>query len=353
MGEQRKVRIGFVGVGTMGQCAHLRNYATLPDCEVAAIAEPREDVGRKAAARYGIPKVYRTHAEMFAAETLDGIVAAQPFTRHGALIPEILKTRAPVFIEKPIAASISMGERIVRAVEENGAFLMVGYHKRSDPATMCAKREIDALKKSGELGKLRYVRILMPAGDWVAGGFYDLIQGDAPAPAFGRDPRPSDMDEELYDAYVAFVNYYIHQVNLMRHLLGEPYSVKYAAASGVMLAGESRSGVACVLEMSPYETTLDWQESALVAFEHGWVRLDLPPPLAMFRAGSVEIFKDPSRDAAPQRISPQLPSMHAMRQQAINFIRAVRGEIPPMTGAAEALEDLRVARQYIRLWKGR
>ena len=102
----------------MGQCAHLRNYATLPDCEVAAIAEPREDVGRKAAARYGIPKVYRTHAEMFAAETLDGIVAAQPFTRHGALIPEILKTRAPVFIEKPIAASISMGERIVRAVED-------------------------------------------------------------------------------------------------------------------------------------------------------------------------------------------------------------------------------------------
>ena len=42
-----------------------------------------------------------------------------------------------------------------------------------------------------------------------------------------------------------------------------------------------------------------------------------------------------------------------MRQQAINFIRAVRGEMPPMTGAAEALEDLRVARQYIRLWKGR
>ena len=34
-----KPRIGFVGVGGMGQCAHLRNYATLPDCEVVAIAE--------------------------------------------------------------------------------------------------------------------------------------------------------------------------------------------------------------------------------------------------------------------------------------------------------------------------
>jgi predicted dehydrogenase len=290
---------------------------------------------------------------MFAAEKLDGIVAPQPFTRHGAFIPEILKARVPVFIEKPIAASIPIGERIVQAAQENGALLMVGYHKRSDPATMYAKREIDALKKSGELGKLRYVRILMPAGDWVAGGFYDLIQGDASKPAFSPDPMPPDMDEELYNTYVAFVNYYIHQVNLMRHLLGEPYSVKYAAPSGVMLAGESQGGVACVLEMSPYETTLDWQESALAAFEHGWVRLELPAPLTMFRAGSVEIFKDPSKDATPHRIRPQLPFVHAMRQQAINFIRAVRGEMPPMTGAAEALEDLRVARQYLRLWKGR
>jgi len=33
-----KVRIGFVGVGTMGQCAHLKNYAVLPDCEVIGFA---------------------------------------------------------------------------------------------------------------------------------------------------------------------------------------------------------------------------------------------------------------------------------------------------------------------------
>ena len=34
----------------------------------------------------------------------------------------------------------------------------------------------------------------------------------------------------------------------------------------------SDSGVACVLEMTPYSTSVDWQESALVAFEHGDLR---------------------------------------------------------------------------------
>jgi hypothetical protein len=41
-----------------------------------------------------------------------------------------------------------------------------------------------------------------------------------------------------------------------------------------------------------------------------------------------------------------------MRQQAMNFVAAVRGERPPTCTAAEALEDLKVARQYLKLWKG-
>ena len=69
-----KVRIGFVGVGGMGQCAHLRNYATLPDCEVAAIAELRPELARKVAVRYGVPRVYPDHHAMLDAEALDAVV---------------------------------------------------------------------------------------------------------------------------------------------------------------------------------------------------------------------------------------------------------------------------------------
>jgi predicted dehydrogenase len=352
MAKQKKVRVGFVGVGSMGQCAHLKNYAILPACEVVAIAELRQDLAKKVAARYAVPKVYRSHAEMLAAEKLDALVAAQPFTRHGTLVPELLKARIPIFTEKPLAGSVEMGEKIVKAEKASGTFLMVGYHKRSDPAAMLMKKEIAALKESGELGKLKYVRITMPAGDWVAAGFDELIQGSEPQPEIAADPPPSDMDKATYDLYLGFVNYYIHQVNLMRHVLGEPYTVKHADAAGVLLVGESASGVTCEIEMSPYATSIDWQETALVAFERGWLKLELPAPLASNRPGRLAIFKDPGRGATPQTTVPQLPWVHAMRQQAINFVRVVRGEIPPMTTAGEALQDLQVARDYLRLWKG-
>ena len=349
----RKVRIGFVGVGSMGQCAHLRNYVTLPDCEVAAIAEVRPELAKRVAARYGIERVYRDHAEMLARERLDGIVASQPFTRHGTLIPELLQSKTPVFTEKPLAGSVEMGERVLAAARKAGTWHMVGYHKRSDPATMHAKAEIDRLKASGELGALKYVRILMPSGDWVASGFTDLIRTEEKASDLAFDPPARDMDKATYDAYIVFVNYYIHQVNLMRHLLGESYRVTYADPSGILLAGVGASGTACAIEMTPYRTTLDWQESALVAFEKGYVKLELPAPLASNRPGRVEILRDPGNGTAPELVSPQLPWVHAMRQQAMGFVRALKGEAKPPCDSVEALEDLRVAREYIRLWKGR
>jgi predicted dehydrogenase len=353
MAEQKKLRIGFVGVGMMGQCAHLKNYAALPGCEVVALAEMRPDLAKQVAARYGVPRIYSSPREMLAREQLDGLVASQWFTQHGTLVPQLLKARLPLFTEKPLAGSVEMGKKIVAALKKSGTFMMVGYHKRSDPATMAMKTELDALKASGELGRLRYVRITMPAGDWIAGGFNDLIQGTDAQATIPTDPPPSDMDEATHKVYLNFVNYYIHQVNLMRHLLGEQYSVVFADPAGLLLIGRSASGVTCAIEMSPYETTVDWKESALVAFERGWLRLDLPAPLASNRPGKLTIFKDPGKGAPPQTIIPQMPWVHAMRQQAVNFLRAIRGEIQPLTTAEEALQDLRIARDYLRLWKGK
>ncbi len=88
------------------------------------------------------------------------------------------------------------------------------------------------------------------------------------------------------------------------------------------------------------------------AFERGYVKLNLPAPLALNRAGTVEVFLDPGQGEAPRTVVPQLPWVHAMRQQAENFVKAIRGEIEPPCESVEALEDLKIAREYVRLLKG-
>ena len=347
------LKIGFCGVGMMGQCAHLRNYATLPECDVVALAEPRAKTAQLVATHYSIPNVYSDFSEMLAAEKLDAVVASQPFDRHGVLVPELLKSGIPVFTEKPIAGTVASGERIVAADAAADGFLMVGYHKRSDPATMWTVEQIKALKESGELGRLTYVRILMPAGDWVERGFDTAINGGDDPLTLEMDPPADDMDDDTFMHYTCFVNYYIHQVNLARHLLGENWSVTYADPSGVMLAGTSDSGAAVTIEMTPYATSEGWEESALVAFEKGYFSLQLPPPLAIGRAGTVELYKDLGQGTTPMRTMPRLRCVGAMRQQATNFLAAVRGDRPPLCNAADALADIKLAREYIRLWKGK
>ena len=348
-----KVRIGFVGVGSMGQEAHLKNYVTLTDCEVVALAEIRRQTGRLVAQRYGVPRVYGDHREMLAAERLDGIVASQPFDRHAVLLPDLYKAARHVFTEKPLAVSVKAGARLARAAAKAGCVHMVGYHKRSDPATEYARATIDAWKASGKMGPLKYVRILMPAGDWVANGFAGLLNAGDGATAMEREPPLDDMDKRTAREYVSFVNYYIHQVNLMRHLLGEPYRVTYAEKTGVLMAVASASGVPGTIEMTPYRTTVAWEESALVAFEKGYIRLGLPAPLASNRAGTVEIYRDPGDGAVPERVRPAMPWVHSMRRQAENFVRVCRDKMAPPCDAAEAVEDLKVARAYIRLRFGK
>jgi predicted dehydrogenase len=288
---------------------------------------------------------------MLAGEKLDGLVASQPFNHHGRLIVPLYDAGIPIFTEKPLAGSIEVGERMLQAMASGGSWHMVGYNKRSDPATMDAKARIERLKSTGELGRLRYVRILMPPGDWVANGFDGMLSTDEPVPQSAPDPQPADMDAGSHKAYLTFVNYYIHQVNLIRHLLGERWRPTYADPSGILLVGRSDSGVTCTIEMAPYQTTMDWQESALVAFERGYVRLDLPAPLALNRSGRVELFADPGGGIPPQSTVPVLPPIHSMRRQAMNFISAIRGETAPMCTAQEAMEDLVIAREYLRLWK--
>lgn len=306
----------------MGQAAHLASYASLGECEVVALAEIRSDLRDRVASRWGVPAAYPTHREMMAQESLDGIVAAQPFSIHDQLVPELLEAGVPVLIEKPLAHSVEAGEQL--AALAAGKALYLGYHKRSDPSIAWMKERLSR-------ESLTYVRLTMPPGDWIAGGFRWNLWSSASPPDSGQSGGP----------FVDFVNYYIHQVNLLRYILGEDYGVSYADPGGKILAARSDSGVAAVIEMVPYTTSLGWEEEVLACFDGGWVRASLPAPLVVNQPGQVHLRTDEGH------LSPILPPESAMARQAQNFLRAIRGEAHPLADAETGLKDLVTAAQFL------
>jgi len=340
-----KVKVGFVGVGFMGQLAHLSQYVRWPElCDVVAISDLRYEMANEVGRRYGIPNVYRSHKEMFANEKLDAVVAPQPYGHHRAIIPEVLKEKIPLFTEKPLALSVEAGQELVDLAAKDNILYMVGYHKRSDPAMEYAKMKVRDWQKTGVAGKMRMVRVQMPPGNWVSGA-PAMVLTEEPYPPIVRETTVPGFDEEHATAYDVFVNYYIHQVNALRFFLGD-ISLSYADPSGVMLAVHNQEGVCGSLEMATYNTSNDWQEKVFIGFEKGYIKVDLTPPLADRNASRITIMEDYAQQIITQ---PILPPLSAMTNQARNFLLAVRGERPAPCIAAEAVKDLQLARDYIRM----
>lgn len=338
------VDLGFIGAGFMGQVAHLSNYTRVDGCDVVALAEPQEKLATEVARRYGVPEMYRDHEALLDEEDIDAVVAVQPFRRHEYIVPEILRADLPVFTEKPLAAKPETGEMMVELADERDLVHMVGYHKRSDPAMEYAREVIDDWRQSNEYGEMQYVRLSVPLGDWY-GGAPDPITTDETPPEGGLEEYPSQFDARTAEAYRTFIGYYIHQINLLHLVFGESYDITWADDRGTVMAVESESGVAGSLELAPYTLSDDWHESVFVGFERGYVRVDLAAPLASQEAGRVEIMRDDGDSS--EIVTPTMPPVAAMRRQAENFLASVRGERRPPCESREAVDDIRMAVEYI------
>lgn len=347
-----KVRLGFVGCGFMGQLAHIANYAVIPDCELVALAEGRQETANAVAQRYGIAEVYPTHRDMLENVDLDGVVAIMGYGLHHAVVPDIIDAGLPVVTEKPMCVRVETAKKMAAAADGKGLLYQVGYMKRHDPAAKVARRTIQQWKESGECGDMTYVRITAPSGDWV----YQMeppIDCRDPRPVYDdepAEPMPEWMPEPMQRLYDGFINFYIHQVNLLRYLIGEDYRVTHVDPGQKVIVAISDSGVTCILEMASYGLQNMWQEFYKICFEGGKIDLQIPAPLARQRPGVVSIYKASgfSGDSEPQTIEPFLSQKWSFLEQARHFVQCLRDGKPTISPTSDAIKDLEVSEQYIR-----
>ena len=352
----KKVRLGFVGCGYMGQLAHIANYATISDCELVALAEGRQNTAKAVAQRYGIAEVYPTHREMLAKADLDGVVAIMWYSLHHAVVPDIIGAGLNVATEKPMCVRVETAKKMAEAAEKKGLIYQVGYMKRHDPAAKLARQIVQQWKGSAECGKMTYVRITMPSGDWT----YHIeppITREDPAPVYvgeTPEPMPEWMPEPMKNTYNSFINFYIHQINLLRYLIGEDYEVVYVDPGQRIMLAMADSGVVCVLEMASYGLRNEWHEFYRICFEGGKIDLQIPAPMARQRSGTVSIYKGSGfLGSDPQTIEPSLPQRWSFLEQARHFVECVRDGKQTISPASDAIKDLEVSEQYIRCLMGK
>lgn len=195
------VRIGFIGTGGIAG-AHFNSLETIKDARLVAFADMNTERAEAAARRFD-GKAYADARKMLEAEDLDAVYVCLPPHVHGEA--EILSAQkgCALFIEKPVAHTVKIGEKIGAAIEESGVITAVGYHWRYSGAT---ERVQDLLK-----GK-KAPQPAMCYGHWL-GGFPGV-------PWWRRlDQSAGQLVEQT-----------THIVDLARYLMGEITSVSSVAA---------------------------------------------------------------------------------------------------------------------------
>ena len=86
-------------------------------------------------------------------DQIQGVALATPAETHAELAMQTMRAGKDVFVEKPMALSISDAEAMQKVAIETGRILMVGHLLEYHPAVLKLRELID----SGELGKINYI----------------------------------------------------------------------------------------------------------------------------------------------------------------------------------------------------
>jgi len=97
-----KVRIGIIGTGIIGK-SHIRNYAEIPEAEIVAVCDLREDEAQRVAQENDIPYVYTDYHDLLARNDIDAVDVALHNRLHAPVTIDALEAGKNVYCEKPMS----------------------------------------------------------------------------------------------------------------------------------------------------------------------------------------------------------------------------------------------------------
>jgi len=128
---------------------HLRVYSELSDAQLVGISDVSAERLEALKSRFAVP-TYTDYRELIEKEKPEAVSITVPTSEHEKVATFALKAGMHVLVEKPIAATVEEGQRLIALAKEMDRQLMVGHIIRFNPAMQALKARLDA----GELGKI-------------------------------------------------------------------------------------------------------------------------------------------------------------------------------------------------------
>ncbi|QAY59297.1 Gfo/Idh/MocA family oxidoreductase [Microbacterium protaetiae] len=331
------MRIGLIGAGVIGR-THAQAIASTEGFELTSVADPFSS-GAELATDFGATH-HRDHRDLLAAGGLDAVIVATPNDLHVPVGLDVIAAGLPLLVEKPIATTSMQARVLVDAAAAARVPVLVGHHRRYHPVVRRAKEIID----SGRLGRIVGVS----------------------ATAFMRKP-PDYFDiawrRERGTGGPFLINL-IHEIDLLRHLIGEVTSVSAFASSaarsfevedtGAVIMSFDGGALGSLAISDAVAAPWSWDLTAGDSSRFPMRDVEshrIGGESASLTLPTLQLWE---HDGAPSWTMPQ----HVIRQnvprddpyaaQLRHLGEVVTGDVQPLVSAAEGARDLEVVEAVMR-----
>jgi predicted dehydrogenase len=347
---------------------HLPTLAERPDLfTIAGIADVDDEVLAGVGDRYHVQRRTRDFGELLASPDVDAVMVLANGA-HRKFVEPALSAGKHVFVEKPLGFSASDTQHIADAARRSGRLLMVGYHKRFDPAYQRARVEVQGLEA------LRYVDVtVLHADEEPYQAHYAFQPPRQPAPkaddatidaTVRRDSSTKEMaplieetlgaraPQDARTALFILLTSLIHDVNAIRGMLGEPEDVLSAHywRDGMAQTSVTRFGgdVRVVMSWVSLPGVPLYEETVRFVSPEKRVKLIFPSPYLRHEPTALVIERTDGESlvAEHHRVSYE----EAFRLELYHFRECVLTGASPSPGVADAIGDMRWIEMVARKW---
>lgn len=133
------LKVGVLGAGHLGKI-HLRLLNQSEKYELVGFFDPFEENANKVAAEFGYKKFDSIKSLIAAVDVVDIVT---PTIQHFECAKMVIEAGKHIFIEKPIATTVSEAEEIVALANKYNVKGQVGHVERFNPAFTAVKDKID------------------------------------------------------------------------------------------------------------------------------------------------------------------------------------------------------------------
>ncbi len=140
----KKVRIGILGCGRIVLATHLPALRRRPDVQIAALAEPNDVLRQAALAQVTSAQASTDWREALENREIDAVLIALPTNLHAEAAIAALDAGKHIYLEKPIAATLADGRRVIDAWKSSGRIGATGFNYRFHPLVSTLRQQIQS-----------------------------------------------------------------------------------------------------------------------------------------------------------------------------------------------------------------